>query len=88
MSLARRRRSLTQAMLAERLGTSVMTVRRMEDGHPGTALQYLARALQVFGELDKLGDLLDTAQDTVGLMLMDERVPVRVRKPKPDQGVL
>jgi len=88
LSLARRRRSLTQAMLAERLGTSVMTVRRMEDGHPGTALQYLARALQVFGELDKMGDLLDTAQDTVGLMLMDERVPVRVRKPRQVEGVL
>ena len=88
LSLARRRRRLTQAMLAERLGTAVMTVRRMEAGHPGTALQYLARALQVFGELDKLGGLLDSAQDTVGLMLMDERLPLRVRKPKPGQGVL
>ena len=88
LSLARRRRHLTQTMLAERLGTSVMTVRRMEAGHPGTALQYLARALQVFGELEKLNVLLDSAQDTVGLMLMDERVPVRVRKPTPGQGVL
>lgn len=88
LSLARRRRNMTQAMLAERLGTSVMTVRRMEDGHPGTALQYLARALQVFGELDKLGGLLDSAQDTIGLMLMDERVPVRVRKPKQGKGAL
>lgn len=79
---------MTQAMLAERLGTSVMTVRRMEDGHPGTALQYLARALQVFGELDKLNGLLDTAQDAVGLVLMDERVPKRVRKPRQGKGVL
>ncbi|MEI6670332.1 MAG: helix-turn-helix transcriptional regulator, partial [Acidobacteriota bacterium] len=37
LSLARRRRHMTQAMLAERLGTSVMTVRRMEEGRPGTA---------------------------------------------------
>jgi len=88
LSLARRRRNLTQAMLAERLGTSVMTVRRMEAGHPGTALQYLARALQVFGDLDKLNDLLDSAQDTVGLILMNERVPMRVRKPKQGKGVL
>ena len=58
LSLARRRRNMTQAMLAERLGTSVMTVRRMEDGHRGTALQYLARALQVFGELNKKGGQL------------------------------
>jgi len=88
LSLARRRRNMTQAMLAERLGTSVMTVRRMEDGRPGTAVQYLARALQVFGELEKLNNLIDTAQDTVGLILMDERVPVRVRKPKHGKGVL
>lgn len=88
LSLARRRRNLTQAMMAERLGTSVMTVRRMEAGHPGTALQYLARALQVFGELDKLSDLLDSAKDTVGLILMNEQVPMRVRKPKQGKGVL
>ena len=88
LSLARRRRNLTQDMLAERLGTSVMTVRRMETGHPGTALQYLVRALQVFGELEKLNDLLDSAQDTVGLILMNEQVPMRVRKPNQGKGVL
>ena len=87
LSLARRRRNLTQAMMAERLGTSVMTVRRMEAGHPGTALQYLARALQVW-ELDKLNDLLDSSKDTVGLILMNEQVPMRVRKPKQGKGVL
>jgi transcriptional regulator with XRE-family HTH domain len=88
LSLARRRRNLSQAMLAERLGTSVMTVRRLEAGHPGTALQHLARALQVFGELEKLNDLLDTSRDTVGLILMDERVPKRVRKPKQGKGAM
>jgi DNA-binding XRE family transcriptional regulator len=88
LSLARRRRNMTQAMLAERLGASIMTVRRMEDGHPGTALQYLARALQVFGALEKLNAMLDSSQDTVGLIMMDERVPVRVRKPKQGKGVL
>ena len=88
LSLARRRRNLSQAMLAERLGTSVMTVRRMESGYPGIALQYLARALQVFGELEKLNELLDTSHDTVGLVLMDEQVPKRVRKPRQGQGVL
>ena len=88
LSLARRRRSLTQAMMAERLGTSIMTVRRMEAGHPGTALQYLARALQVFGELEKISAMLDSAQDTVGLILMNEQVPIRVRKPKQGGGVL
>ncbi|MFJ1252275.1 multiprotein-bridging factor 1 family protein [Cupriavidus sp. CuC1] len=29
---------MTQEDLAERIGTSVNTIGRMEDGHPGTAL--------------------------------------------------
>ena len=82
LALARRRRHLSQEALAERIGASVNTVRRMEDGHPGTALQHLARALQVFGELDTFEKLMDTAQDSVGLTLMDEMLPQRVRTPR------
>lgn len=82
ISLARRRRHMSQDMLAERIGASVNTVRRMEDGNPGTALQHFARALQVFGELNKLELLLDSSQDTVGLTLMDENLPQRVRAPR------
>ena len=78
IALARRRRHISQEALAERIGASVNTVRRMEDGYPGTALQHFARALQVFGELDKLEKLLDTAQDSVGLTMMDENLPQRV----------
>lgn len=52
----------------------------MESGHPGTALVHFARALQVFGELDKLDKLLDTPEDTIGLILMNENLPQRVRK--------
>ena len=82
LSLARRRRNLTQQDLAERIGTSINTVRRLESGHPGSALQHLVRALQVFGELDKLDQLLDTAHDSIGLILMDEKLPQRIRKSK------
>lgn len=82
ISLARRRRHMSQDMLAERIGASVNTVRRMEEGSPGTALQHFARALQVFGELDKLELLLDSSHDTVGLTLMEENLPQRVRRPR------
>lgn len=82
ISLARRRRNMSQEMLAERIGASVNTVRRLEEGSPGTALQHFVRALQVFGELDKLELLLDSSQDTVGLTLMDENLPKRVRAPR------
>lgn len=88
VSLARRRRHMSQQALADRIGASVNTVRRMEAGHPGTALQHLARAMQVFGELDKLEQLLDTAHDTIGLTLMDAELPQRIRSPRrtPDTG--
>ncbi len=75
VSKARRRRHFSQEDLASRIGASVSTVRRMEEGHAGTALQHLARAMQVFGELDKFENLLDTSQDSVGLVLMDEKLP-------------
>ncbi|MDM0082288.1 helix-turn-helix transcriptional regulator [Variovorax sp. J31P179] len=78
VSLARRRRRMTQEDLAQRIGASVNTVRRLEAGHPGSALVHLARAMQVFGELDRLDQLLDTQQDAVGLALQDESLPQRV----------
>jgi transcriptional regulator with XRE-family HTH domain len=78
ISLARRRRRLTQQDFAQRIGTSAHTVRRMEAGHPGTALVHL----------EQLNQLLDTPQDTIGLTLMDEKLPQRVRKSRksPESG--
>lgn len=78
IDLARRRRGMSQADLASRMGVSVSTVRRLEDGHPGMALTNLGRALQVFGELEKLRLLLDTPTDSVGLALMDAELPTRI----------
>lgn len=46
-------------------------------------LHVLARVLHLFGELDRLSDLLDSAQDDIGLALMDEQLPQRVRPKKP-----
>lgn len=90
ISFARRRRQMPQAMLAERIGVSVMTVRRLEDGNPNISLRTLARTLHVFGELERLKQILDSSEDTIGLTLMDERLPQRVRTPKPrkDNGAL
>ncbi|VWC48269.1 XRE family transcriptional regulator [Burkholderia lata] len=78
----RRRRGLTQQALAERVGAGLSTIKRLEAGDPRMQLHVLARVLQVFGELDRLSDLLDSAQDDVGLALMDEQLPRRVRTPK------
>lgn len=86
ISRARRRRHFTQQDLAARIGTSITTVQRMESGHPGTAIVHIARALQVFGELDKLDQILDLANDPIGLVLADQRLPQRVRPRRNPMG--
>ena len=90
VSLARRRRHLSQRSLAERIGSSLATVRRLEKGDSRIPLQYVARALYVFGELERLNQLLDTGADVIGLTLMDEQLPqrVRTRKLTKDSGAL
>lgn len=79
ISLARRRRHISQASLAERMGASLTTVRRMEKGDGRVPIHFFARALHVFGEVQALENLLDTARDDIGLTLMDANLPKRVR---------
>lgn len=88
ISLARRRRYISQASLAERMGASLSTVRRMEKGDGRVPIHFFARALHVFGEIQALEHLLDTPNDEIGLMLMDERLPKRVRRKSDASGAL
>jgi ribosome-binding protein aMBF1 (putative translation factor) len=91
VSLARRRRHISQASLAERIGASVSTIRRMEQGDVRVPIHFFARTMQVFGVLDALSQLIDTAQDDIGLTMMDAQLPQRVRskrKPSSAAGAL
>ena len=87
ISLARRRRRLSQASLAERSGIGLNTLRRLEKGEPGGSIEHLARVLHVLGEIERLAKLLDTSADMVGLVMMDEALPQRVR-PRRSTGAL
>jgi transcriptional regulator with XRE-family HTH domain len=88
LSLARRRRHISQASLAERMGASLSTIRRMEKGDVRVPIHFYARALHVFGEIGALERLLDTANDDIGLTLMDEQLPQRVRRKRNPTGAL
>jgi transcriptional regulator with XRE-family HTH domain len=82
INLTRRRRQWTQEMLAQRMMVSISTVRRLEEGRMGIAIEHLARALYALGELPALDQIFSGGQDSVGQILMDERLPKRVRLPK------
>lgn len=79
LALARRRRHLTQASMAERIQTSVATLRRLERGDPRISLGTVTQAFLVLGELEKINGLLDTATDDIGLMMMNDKLPQRIR---------
>ena len=76
--------------MAERLQSSVATIHRMEHGDAGVGIGTIAQALFVLGELGNLAELLDTAADEIGLSLMNQQLPRRIRRKrvKPDQGAL
>ena len=79
LSIARRRRRMTQARLAEGAGIDVSTVRRLEHGHPSITIGTLAMVLLVLGESGRLEQLLDVARDDLGLALEIAQLPKRVR---------
>lgn len=79
IGLARRKRSLTVAMMAERLGVAKSTYLRVEKGDPATSIGVYAMALFVLGFGEVLGDLVEPSRDVHGLLLDAERLPRRVR---------
>lgn len=76
---ARLRRKLTQAMLAERVGVTVPTLRKLEEGNASTSLSVMLRALVVLGiahDIDRIA-----AEDALGRELQDSQLK-RPRHPR------
>jgi transcriptional regulator with XRE-family HTH domain len=76
---ARRRRRLTQAVVAARVGVSKQTLAKLEAGNPSTSLATMLRLLQVLGlaqDIDRIA-----VDDELGRQLQDleQRGPPRGR---------
>lgn len=76
---ARRKRRLTLAMMAERMGVGMNTYARIERGDGSVAMSAYAMALFVLGFGSVLGDGADARRDDIGLQLDEEQLPKRVR---------
>jgi len=79
ISVARRRRNLPVAVVAERAFVGRNTITRVERGDPGVALGTYASVLFALGLADRLADLADPATDEVGMALEAGRLPLRAR---------
>jgi DNA-binding XRE family transcriptional regulator len=82
LATARKKRSLTTAMMAERLGVAKSTYLRVEKGDPTVSMGVYAMVLFVLGFGDALGEIVDPRRDDQGLLLDVERLPKRVRVKK------
>ena len=86
---ARRRRRIPMSIAAQRASISKPTLIRIERGDPSVSIGSYATVLFVMGMADRLADLADAKNDSVGLQLEEENLPKRIRgarKPKPPKG--
>ncbi len=79
---ARLRRRIPTTIMAKRASISRTTLNKLEKGDPGVSLGIYATVLFVLGLADRLGDLADARNDTVGLELEQENLPQRIRRSK------
>jgi DNA-binding XRE family transcriptional regulator len=85
IAVARKRRSLTTSMMAERIGVAKSTYLKMEKGDPSVSMGAYAMAFFALGFDDALGEILDAKRDDQGLLLDAERLPKRVRPKRTPQ---
>lgn len=77
---ARMRRHMTQKALAERVGTSWHTIRKIEEGSPVTRIAYYMKALWVLGLFEDVRLLADPERDREGIILEAAARGTRVRR--------
>ena len=83
---ARLRRRIRAATVAERALISPTTLHRIERGDPGVSMGNYATVLFALGLHDGISSLADRSRDVLGLDLLEERLPQRVRVPRRGRG--
>lgn len=79
ISYARRRRALTQQALARKAGVTPVTLRRVEQGSPTTAIGAYFAALWALGLEREIADVASPDRDEEGKTLERARSPRRIR---------
>lgn len=72
---------LTARMVAERAGTTPPTISKLENGE-GASLEITLRVMRVLGLMDAVVAASDPFATERGRMMMDEKLPERVRVPR------
>lgn len=76
---ARLRRRIPTQILAERASISRTTLYKVENGDVNVSMGIYATILFVLGLIDRVSELADAREDTLGRQLEEERLPKRIR---------
>lgn len=79
LAIARRKRGLTTAMVAERAGISRATYQRVERGDPTVAMGAYAMVMFGLGLPQPWSEIASPGHDETGLLFDVSRLPKRVR---------
>ena len=79
---ARKRRRIPMQLAADRAGISRTTLDKIEKGDEGAGVGAYARILFVMGMVERFADIADPKYDQIGLELVSEQLPKRIRIPK------
>ena len=87
LALARRRRGISTANMAERLFVSRDTLWRLERGDPTIAMGTLVTAAFILQLHDRVANLAAPETDSLALSLDEERLPKRIRRVQSCRGI-
>lgn len=82
LAVARKKRRISSAEMAERLFVSRDTLWRLENGDPTVAVGTLATALFVLQMHERMHRLAEAGGDVLGLEKEAEQLPKRIRRAK------
>lgn len=83
LRLARKRRRISRAAMAERMMVNPKTVDRMEKGDPALGIGIIATALWVLGMHRRLAELVAPQTDNIALQEDLKRLPRRISSSVP-----
>jgi transcriptional regulator with XRE-family HTH domain len=86
LRIARLRRNLTIANIAERIGTGPRAVADAEKGKPSTGIAIYAALLWALDLLDHMAEVADPSKDEEGQRLALSREPSHARPPRKEDN--
>ncbi|MEX0709546.1 MAG: helix-turn-helix transcriptional regulator [Woeseia sp.] len=79
IAVARKKRRISTVSMAERAFVSRGTLYKLERGDPSVSMGVYATVLAILGLVDRLGDVADRRDDSLGLDIDEDRLPGKVQ---------